>query len=109
MHDSCQPLLTGRTPRRGERWSQAGICAAKQRADSGARTGLGRRVFLTIHEEADFARAVLDAGGLGYLGAARFRLPGLLTFEWIRPLRHGWRRLTMVQRLVLPRLFQTTC
>jgi len=29
-----------RTPRRGERWSQAGICAAKRRANAGARTGL---------------------------------------------------------------------
>ena len=26
-----------------------------------------RLVFLTVHEDADFARAALDAGGLGYV------------------------------------------
>jgi DNA-binding NarL/FixJ family response regulator len=30
-----------------------------------------RLVFLTIHEDADFARAALDAGGLGYVVKAR--------------------------------------
>jgi hypothetical protein len=29
MHNSCQPLPRGE-PRRGERWSQAGICAGWQ-------------------------------------------------------------------------------
>ena len=52
-----------RTPRRGERWSQAGICAAKRRANSGARTGL-RAFFLTVHEDADFARDRKGRDGL---------------------------------------------
>jgi DNA-binding NarL/FixJ family response regulator len=30
-----------------------------------------RLVFLTVHEDADFARAALDAGGLGYVVKAR--------------------------------------
>jgi DNA-binding NarL/FixJ family response regulator len=30
-----------------------------------------RLVFLTVHEDADFARAALDAGGLGYVIKAR--------------------------------------
>jgi DNA-binding NarL/FixJ family response regulator len=30
-----------------------------------------RLVFLTLHEDADFARAALDAGGLGYVVKAR--------------------------------------
>jgi DNA-binding NarL/FixJ family response regulator len=30
-----------------------------------------RLVFLTVHEDADFARAALDAGGLGYVLKAR--------------------------------------
>jgi DNA-binding NarL/FixJ family response regulator len=30
-----------------------------------------RLVFLTVHENADFARAALDAGGLGYVVKAR--------------------------------------
>src|ERR1700680_4800347 len=40
-----------RTPRRGERWSQAGICATKRRTHRPARL-----VFVTVHEDADFAR-----------------------------------------------------
>ena len=31
---------------------------------------------------------------------------GLLPCEWVWPLRHGWERLAMVQRLVSPRLFR---
>ena len=36
-----------------------------------------RLVFLTVHEDADYARAALDAGGLGYVdqGAPRFGPP----------------------------------
>jgi len=30
-----------------------------------------RLVFLTVHEDADFAQAALDAGGLGYVVKAR--------------------------------------
>ena len=30
-----------------------------------------RLVFLTVHEDADYARAALDAGGLGYVVKAR--------------------------------------
>ena len=30
-----------------------------------------RLVFLTVHEDADFARAALDAGGLGYVVKTR--------------------------------------
>ena len=30
-----------------------------------------RLVFLTVHEDADYARATLDAGGLGYVVKAR--------------------------------------
>ena len=30
-----------------------------------------RLVFLTVHEDADFARSALDAGGLGYVVKAR--------------------------------------
>ena len=30
-----------------------------------------RLVFLTVHEDADYARAVLDAGGLGYVVKSR--------------------------------------
>jgi len=30
-----------------------------------------RLIFLTVHEDADFARAALDAGGLGYVVKAR--------------------------------------
>jgi DNA-binding NarL/FixJ family response regulator len=29
------------------------------------------RVFLTVHEDADFAQAALDAGGLGYVVKVR--------------------------------------
>jgi len=45
-----------------------GIEAARQlrRAQRPARL-----VFLTVHEDADFARAALDAGGLGYVVKAR--------------------------------------
>ena len=45
-----------------------GIEAARQllRRDHHARV-----VFLTVHEDADFARAALDAGGLGYVVKAR--------------------------------------
>jgi DNA-binding NarL/FixJ family response regulator len=45
-----------------------GIEAARQlrRLQSSARL-----VFLTVHEDADYARAALDAGGLGYVVKAR--------------------------------------
>ena len=45
-----------------------GIEAARQlrRAEPPARL-----VFLTVHEDADYARAALDAGGLGYVVKAR--------------------------------------
>jgi DNA-binding NarL/FixJ family response regulator len=33
-----------------------------------------RLVFLTVHEDPDFARAALDAGGLGYVVKARLAL-----------------------------------
>ena len=43
-----------------------------------------RLVFLTVHEDADFARAALDAGGLGYVVKARLAsdLLGFLPCEW---------------------------
>jgi len=44
--------------------------ASQRRANSCARTGL-RLVFLTVHEDADFAKAAIDAGGLGYVVKAR--------------------------------------
>jgi DNA-binding NarL/FixJ family response regulator len=45
-----------------------GIEAARQlrRSEQPARL-----IFLTVHEDADFARAVFDAGGLGYVVKAR--------------------------------------
>jgi DNA-binding NarL/FixJ family response regulator len=43
-----------------------GIDAARQRSNRPARL-----VFLTVHEDADYARAALDAGGLGYVVKAR--------------------------------------
>jgi DNA-binding NarL/FixJ family response regulator len=45
-----------------------GIATARElcRSDRPARL-----VFLTVHEDADFARAALDAGGLGYVVKAR--------------------------------------
>ena len=61
----------GETPRRGERWSQAGICAAKRARQLRRSHRPVRLVFLTVHEDADFARAALDAGGLGYVVKAR--------------------------------------
>ena len=45
--------------------------ASKRRANSGARERPARLVFLTVHEDADYARAALDAGGLGYVVKAR--------------------------------------
>ena len=41
-----------------------GIEAARQLRSS---HHLARLVFLTVHEDADYARAALDAGGLGYV------------------------------------------
>ena len=41
-----------------------GIEAARQLSDSHRPA---RLVFLTVHEDADFARTALDAGGLGYV------------------------------------------
>jgi len=45
-----------------------GIEAARQ---LGRSQRPARLVFLTVHEDADFARAALDAGGLGYVVKAR--------------------------------------
>ena len=45
-----------------------GIEAARQLRRSHTHA---RLVFLTVHEDADFARAALDAGGLGYVVKAR--------------------------------------
>ena len=45
-----------------------GIEAARQLRRSAPSA---RLVFLTVHEDADFARAALDAGGLGYVVKAR--------------------------------------
>jgi DNA-binding NarL/FixJ family response regulator len=45
-----------------------GIEAARQLRHS---HGPARLVFLTVHEDADFARAALDAGGLGYVVKTR--------------------------------------
>ena len=49
----------------------AALTASKRRANSGARTAPARLVFLTVHEDADYARAALDAGGLGYVVKTR--------------------------------------
>jgi CheY-like chemotaxis protein len=43
-----------------------GLTASKRRANSSAGRGLPAS-FLTVHEDADYARAALDAGGLGYI------------------------------------------
>ena len=48
-----------------------GLTASKQRANSAARDQPARLVFLTVHEDADYARAALDAGGLGYVVKTR--------------------------------------
>ena len=40
-----------------------------------------RLVFLTVHEDADFARAALDAGGLGYVVKARLASDLLLAIR----------------------------
>ena len=48
-----------------------GSTASKRRANSDARTGPARLVFLSVHEDADYARAALDAGGLGYVVKTR--------------------------------------
>lgn len=45
-----------------------GIEAARQLRHSHQNA---RLVFLTVHEDADYARAALDAGGLGYVVKAR--------------------------------------
>lgn len=45
-----------------------GIKAARQLRRSHR---CARLVFLTVHEDADYARAALDAGGLGYVVKAR--------------------------------------
>jgi DNA-binding NarL/FixJ family response regulator len=45
-----------------------GIEAARQLRSSNQPA---RLVFLTVHEDADYARAVLDAGGLGYVVKSR--------------------------------------
>jgi DNA-binding NarL/FixJ family response regulator len=45
-----------------------GIEAARQLRRS---RQLARLVFLTVHEDADYARAALDAGGLGYVVKTR--------------------------------------
>ena len=45
-----------------------GIEAARQLRRSHQ---LARLVFLTVHEDADYARAALDAGGLGYVVKTR--------------------------------------
>jgi len=45
-----------------------GVEAARQLRRSQRRA---RLVFLTVHEDADFARAAVDAGGLGYVVKAR--------------------------------------
>jgi len=47
-----------------------------------------RLVFLTVHEDADYARAALDAGGLGYVVKARLAsdlLPAILAALADRP------------------------
>jgi DNA-binding NarL/FixJ family response regulator len=47
-----------------------------------------RLVFLTIHEDADYARAALDAGGFGYVVKARLAtdlLPAIRSALAIRP------------------------
>ena len=46
-----------------------GIEAARQLRSS---RNPARLVFLTVHEDRDFARAALDAGGLGYVVKSRF-------------------------------------
>ena len=48
-----------------------GSTASKRRANSDARERPARLVFLTVHEDADYARAALDAGGLGYVVKSR--------------------------------------
>jgi DNA-binding NarL/FixJ family response regulator len=55
-----------------------GIEAARQLQRS---QGPARLVFLTVHEDADYARAALDAGGLGYVVKTRLAsdlLPAIL-------------------------------
>jgi DNA-binding NarL/FixJ family response regulator len=61
-----------------------------------------RLVFLTVHEDADFARATLDAGGLGYVVRARLvsdLLPAiraaLADCRFISPLRLDEARLIL--------------
>ena len=46
-----------------------GIEAARQLRSS---RNPARLVFLTVHEDRDFARAAFDAGGLGYVVKSRF-------------------------------------
>ena len=56
-----------------------GLTASKRRANSCASQRPARLVFLTVHEDADYARAALDAGGLGYVVKTRLAsdlLPG---------------------------------
>jgi len=59
-----------------------------------------RLVFLTVHEDADFARAALDAGRLGYVVKARLAsdLLGSFPCEWDGP--RGWRRLRYLAALL---------
>ena len=48
-----------------------GLTASKPRANSGARSVLPASSFLTVYEDADYARVALDAGGLGYVVKTR--------------------------------------
>ncbi|HEY6763586.1 MAG TPA: hypothetical protein VI386_02340, partial [Candidatus Sulfotelmatobacter sp.] len=62
-----------------------------------------RLVFLTVHEDADFARAALDAGGLGYVVKARLASDLLGSFPANGTgLARGWRRLRYLAALLEP-------
>ena len=59
-----------------------------------------RLVFLTVHEDADFARAALDAGRLGYVVKARLASDLLGSFPANGTGPRGWRRLRYLAALL---------
>ena len=59
-----------------------------------------RLVFLTVHEDADFARAALDAGGLGYVVKARLASDFLGSFPANGTGLAVWRRLRYLAALL---------